>query len=152
MTIRQDQMGSDLAPAGGQPSAAAPAARNAAPAAAPSQKQSSGGPMSIAPSSEPSSRTKIAARTPAAQAAGSGYFVQVSAQKTEEDAKASYQVMQQKYPSVLGGREANIRRADIGQSGTWYRVQVGPFGSSEQANQLCSNLKDAGGQCIVQKN
>jgi len=59
---------------------------------------------------------------------------------------------QQKYPSVLGGRDPIIRRAELGQSGTWYRVHVGSFATSEQATALCNSLKDAGGQCIVQKN
>ena len=106
--------------------------------------------MAIAP--EPSSRTKTAARTPPSQAAGGAYVVQVSAQKTEDEARASYQVLQQKYPSVLSGRDPIIRRAELGQSGTWYRVHVGSFATSDQATALCNNLKDAGGQCIVQKN
>ena len=67
----------------------------------------------------------MAARTPATQVAGGAYVVQVSAQKTEDEARASYQVLQQKYPSVLGGRDPIIRRAELGQSGTWYRVHVG---------------------------
>jgi cell division protein FtsN len=29
---------------------------------------------------------------------------------------------------------------------------VGPFASSEQATELCSKLKAAGGSCIVQRN
>ena len=29
---------------------------------------------------------------------------------------------------------------------------VGPFGSTEEAGQFCSNLKSAGGQCVIQKN
>ena len=86
------------------------------------------------------------------QSAPSGdYVVQVSAQKTEDEARASYQVLQQKYPSVLGGRDPIIRRAELGQSGTWYRVHVGPFATSEQATALCNSLKDTGGQCIVQR-
>ncbi len=34
--------------------------------------------------------------------------------KTEDEARASYQVLQQKYASVLGGREA---RFDLGDKG-----------------------------------
>ena len=48
--------------------------------------------------------------------------------------------------------ETVIRRADLGSKGVYYRAQVGPFGTAEDANQLCSNLKAAGGQCIVQRN
>jgi hypothetical protein len=29
---------------------------------------------------------------------------------------------------------------------------VGPFGSAEQAQQVCGDLKNAGGQCVVQRN
>ena len=54
-------------------------------------------------------------------------------------------------PCVLGGRKPIVRRAELGQSGTWYRVHVGVFATSEQATMLCNSLKDAGGQCIVQK-
>jgi len=144
VTIRQDNSGADSAAMAAAP-AAAPPAQTRTPAA----KQP--GPMAIAPS-DPSSRTKTASRTPPAQAAGGAYSVQLSAQKTEDDARASYQVLQQKYPSVLSGREPIIRRAELGQSGTWYRVHVGSFATYDQATALCNNLKDAGGQCIVQKN
>jgi cell division septation protein DedD len=108
--------------------------------------------MAIAPQSESSSRSKLAARTPPAQAAGGAYVVQVSAQKTEDEARASYQALQQKYPSVLGSRQANIRRADLGDKGVYYRAQIGPFTTADQANTVCGDLKAAGGQCIVQKN
>jgi hypothetical protein len=132
------------------PSMAAPAStRSAAPAA---KQPATSGPMAIAPQSEPSSRTKVATRTPPALAAGGAYVVQVSAQKTEAEALSSYQSMQSKYPGVLGGRNANIRRADLGDKGVYYRAQIGPFATSEQANTFCTSLKDAGGQCIVQKN
>src|SRR5262249_33297643 len=54
-------------------------------------------------------------RSPAAEASGGPYVVQVSTKKTEDEARASYQALQQKFPAVLGGREAIIRRADLGQ-------------------------------------
>lgn len=132
------------------PIASAPAAQTRAPAA----KQPSGAsPMSIGPrSSEPSSRTKVATRSAPPAAAGS-YVVQVSAQRTEAEAQSSYQSLQAKYPSVLGGRDANFRRVDLGdKGGVFYRAQVGSFATSEQASAFCDNLKAAGGQCIVQRN
>lgn len=85
-------------------------------------------------------------------AAAGSHVVQVSSQKTEEDAQASFRSLQAKYPTVLGGRQALIRRHDLGERGTFYRVQVGPFVSADQANEMCGNLKAAGGQCIVQRN
>ena len=59
-----------------------------------------------------------ASRTLATQVAGGAFVVQVSAQKTEDEARASYQVLQQKYPCVLSGRDPIVRRAELGQSGT----------------------------------
>jgi cell division protein FtsN len=81
-----------------------------------------------------------------------GYVVQVSSQRSEADAQASYKALQGKFPSVLGSRAPLIKRADLGDKGVFYRAMVGPFGSSEEAAQVCGNLKTAGGQCVVQKN
>ena len=87
----------------------------------------------------------------AAPASGD-FVVQLTSQKSERDAQASFRALQAKYPSVLAGRQPMIRRADLGDRGTYFRAQVGPFQSADQANDLCGNLKAAGGQCIVQKN
>ena len=64
----------------------------------------------------------------------------------------SFRALQVKYPKLLGGRKPMVRRADLGAKGIYYRTMVGPFVSAEQANELCSNLKAAGGTCIVDKN
>jgi len=146
IVIRQDGGNSDT----GTISAPPPGAS----ARAPATKQSSSGPMAIAPQAEPTppaARSKVAARTP--PAASGAYVVQVSAQRTETEAQSSYQALQSKYPGVLGGRNASIKRVDLGdKGGVFYRAQVGSFATSEQATTFCNSLKDAGGQCIVQKN
>jgi len=36
--------------------------------------------------------------------------------------------------------------------GIYYRALVGPFASPEKAARLCSGLKAAGGDCIIEKN
>jgi hypothetical protein len=80
-------------------------------------------------------------------------MVQVSSQKSEGDAQASYKTLQTKFPSILGSREAMINRMDYGgEKGTVYQARVGPFGSREEALQFCVGLKAAGGQCFVPKN
>jgi cell division septation protein DedD len=91
---------------------------------------------------------------PAAQAApvatGGSYVVQVSSQRSEAEAQSSFRDLQTKYPNVLGDREPIIRRADLGAKGIYFRAMVGPFTAADQATELCSNLKAAGGSCIVQ--
>jgi hypothetical protein len=147
VTIRQDSTALNS-----NTMASAPAAAPPAPSRTPATKQSGSAPMTIAPQSEPPARSKLAARTPAPAASGA-YVVQVSAQRTEAEAQSSYQALQSKYPSVLGGRNANFRRVDLGdKGGVFYRAQVGSFATSEQATAFCNSLKDVGGQCIVQKN
>src|ERR1700720_409194 len=119
-------------------------------------------PAPPAPAKQPAPRTKQAAQTPGAQpteappareaAPTGGYVVQLSSQKTEEEARASFKVLATKYAAVFGDREPYIKRVNIPEKGTFYRANVGPFATSSEANHFCSNLKIVGGQCIVQKN
>ena len=81
-----------------------------------------------------------------------GYVVQVSSQRSEEDALASYRALQSRFPDVLGSHAPIIKRADLGDKGAFYRAVVGPFATSDEAAQFCSVLRTAGGYCIVQKN
>jgi hypothetical protein len=78
------------------------------------------------------------------------YVVQVASQRTEAEARASYRALQARYPSVLGSRRATITRADLGDKGLFYRAEVGPFVTAEEAGEMCKSLKAAGGQCLVQ--
>ena len=88
----------------------------------------------------------------AGASAGGGYAVQITSQRSAAEAQASFRELRAKFPNQLGGREPIIRRADLGEKGTFYRALVGPFTSTEQAAELCSGLKAAGGSCIVQRN
>ena len=78
--------------------------------------------------------------------------MQVTSQHSEAEAQASFRELRAKFPNQLNGREPIIRRADLGAKGTYYRALVGPFASVEDAAGLCSGIKAAGGNCIVQKN
>lgn len=82
----------------------------------------------------------------------SGYAVQVTSERTESRAQSAFRALQAKYPNQLGGRQAMIRRADLGAAGIYYRALVGPFASASKAANLCKGLKAAGGDCVVQKN
>jgi hypothetical protein len=136
-----------------------PAANRSPPSAA---NASANAPMSLAPqgaqpgpAAEP--RARVAATTPAQTApsgggGSGGYLVQVSSQRNEADAQASYRALQGKFPTVLGSRAPLIKRADLGDKGVYYRAMVGPFGSPDEASQFCGSLKTAGGQCVVQRN
>lgn len=162
--VKGDQPDAGVTPAARQAPAriAAPAAvPAAAPAAAPratsaNANASVNAPMSLAPQAAPPAPSRMASTTPTQQvaptASGGGYVVQVSSQRSEGDAQASFRALQSKFPAVLGSRTPLIKKADLGDKGTYYRAMVGPFGSQDEASQVCGNLKSAGGQCVVQRN
>jgi hypothetical protein len=105
----------------------------------------SAAPARVAPQS-----TRVASAPAAPAASGGSYLVQVSSQKSEADAQSAYRGIQAKYGTVLSGQPHQVRRADLGTKGVYYRAMVGPFGTREAAVQLCSSLKQAGGDCVVQ--
>ncbi|MEH2542582.1 MULTISPECIES: SPOR domain-containing protein [unclassified Bradyrhizobium] len=166
LAVKGDPADNGGIPAGASapPPRPAPTTRSAAaPAAAPvtpparnpaSANASANTPVSLAPQADPAPPTRMAATNPAQPAAptGGGYLVQVSSQKNEADAQASYRALQSKFPSVLGSHSSLVKRVDLGEKGVYYRAFAGPFGSSEEAAQVCSSLKSAGGQCFVQRN
>jgi SPOR domain len=124
-----------------------------------SANASATGPLSLSPEATAAGQklattdpTQLPSRPSAAITGGGGYLVQVSSQRSESDAQASYKALQGKFPAVLGSHPPVIKRADLGDKGVYYRAMVGPFGSSEEAVQFCGSLKNAGGQCVVQRN
>jgi hypothetical protein len=144
----------DKAPA--PPARAAPPVRQAAPA------PNSSAPLSLNPNAAPArapapaAPTRTASLPPAAassaNAGGPGSYVQVSSQRSESEAQAAFKALQAKFPSQLGSRQPSVRKVDLGAKGTYYRTMVGPFANSNEATELCSSLKAAGGQCLVQRN
>jgi hypothetical protein len=161
VTIRADQTGAVPDAAAGSPAsgAARTQGRSAgAPRAAAPAATGSAAPMSIIPGQgdaapAPHARTAVAATAPsAAPSPGGGSYVQVTSRRTEGEAQIEFRALQAKFPGQLSGREPIIRRADLGEKGIYYRALVGPFASTEEAAQLCSALKAAGQNCIVQRN
>jgi hypothetical protein len=158
VTIRPDGTEVSARPVG----APGLAAQGSAPAAPKAGAARNGGPISAGPQAgEPAAaigRTQTAAVPPAsaratAPATGSGGFVvQLSSQRSESEALASFRSLQAKFPNELGGRQPIIRRADLGSKGVFYRTVVGPFASAHEASQFCASYKAAGGQCVVPAN
>jgi hypothetical protein len=76
------------------------------------------------------------------------WVVQLSAQRTEEEAQSTFRAAQSKY-SVLAGYQVLIRKKDQGGRGVFYAAQVGPLARDEVTG-LCNRIKSAGGNCFVQ--
>jgi hypothetical protein len=142
-----------------QNQAPAPAARPAPPVRQAAPAPSSNVPLSLNPNAAPApaAPTRTASLPPpavasSANAGGPGSYVQVSSQRSESEAQAAFRALQAKFPSQLASRQPLVHKVDLGAKGTYYRAMVGPFANANEAVELCSSLKAAGGQCLVQRN
>ena len=80
------------------------------------------------------------------------YRVQVGASRTWNRARQALQELQQSHPKLLGNLSIEVERADLKSKGIWYRMQIGAFGSSSEAEGLCRELALLGlSDCLVVK-
>ena len=148
------------APQAAPPTAAAGIATNAA-----SQQANQSGLMSAPPGAKampgieippapPATPPQTAAAkpvplTPAASATAGPLRVQIAATKDEPSARAEFARLQKAHPDLLGSLSATLVKADLGDKGTFYRIQAGPIPDKAQADKLCGQLKPLGIGCIV---
>jgi hypothetical protein len=89
-------------------------------------------------------------QTPKPAASGGAYLLQIGAYKSEEEATGAWHAYQAKHP-LVGGYESDIKKVDLGDKGTWYRLRVGSFTDKSAASALCDKLKADGGNCFLAK-
>src|SRR5690349_11700365 len=86
---------------------------------------------------------------PALAAATAPVMLQVGAFPTQAEADAASQRYKQAHTATLAGAETDVRRADLGSRGVWFRVLVGPFADRPAADRMCARLKAEGGTCFA---
>jgi hypothetical protein len=84
------------------------------------------------------------------QTPAGAYVIQIASLPSEAEARHSYDKLSAKFASVIGGRGVDIRKAAIKNKGTYYRVRI-PAGTRQEATELCSRYKAAGGSCLVSR-
>jgi hypothetical protein len=82
---------------------------------------------------------------------GAPWGVQLIGGSSQISVLASYHQLQHKYQNVLGSRQPFVIRSPVGRNASWYRVRVAAQTLAE-AELLCGALREAGGNCLVQKN
>ncbi|MGD9480969.1 SPOR domain-containing protein [Shinella sp. G-2] len=92
--------------------------------------------------------TQTGEQTQVAAVAPGSYVIQIASLPSEAEAQKSYNSLSSKFASVIGGRGVDIKKAEIPNKGTFFRVRI-PAGSREEANALCNRYKGAGGSCLV---
>jgi len=80
-----------------------------------------------------------------------GWGVQLVGSPSQASALASFQQLQRVYKRLLEARQPLVIQSKVGTSGFWYRVRVATDSRGE-AEKLCSGLRAAGGNCLVQRN
>ena len=88
---------------------------------------------------QPSSASQVSNR--------GGAYVQLSSQRTEDEAARSLATTQNRMSGMLNGASLEIRRVDLGAKGVWYRVVL-PVDSFQSATQTCAAIKANGGDCV----
>jgi hypothetical protein len=78
--------------------------------------------------------------------------VQLVGSSSDATALAAYRRLQEKYASILAGREPRVVHHGLARGSMgWARVRVGAE-SRPSAEKLCANLRAAGASCEVQRN
>jgi hypothetical protein len=79
------------------------------------------------------------------------FMVQIHHSQTDEEARANFTSLQNRFINILGGITPTIQRFYLDGGRTIFRTRIGPY-SAEAAAQKCQNLISAGGQCFVVAN
>jgi hypothetical protein len=125
----------------GPPPAAAPAAQPA-PLPAPPQ---------VAALPKPPAAAKTADTAAKPVAAGTPTRIQLASLRTPEEARDEWARLKHEHDDLLGKFTAVAVRADLGERGIYYRVEVGQVGDKTEAVKLCKALKERGLGCSLVK-
>lgn len=124
------------------PEAPAPTPKPAPAAPPPQQAATPPPPVAVLAAPKPA-----APKLPAIDAAA--YRIQLAALRSADDAAREWERMQRGNTDLLGDLRADIVRADLGERGTYYRIQAGPIADKAAADQLCDKLKQRKLGCII---
>ena len=141
-------------PAASQP-AAAPKVAAVTPKPAPPKPASTlppatpAGPATSAPRSLASAAPAAPAPKPAAVVAASGAFaLQIGSYPNQADAENAWKSYKAKHSALLSDAGYEVKQADLGAKGTWYRLRLVGYPSKDVASAMCDRLKSDGGACI----
>jgi hypothetical protein len=102
------------------------------------------------PDAPPSNRAEegSAEETRAQQPQGA-YRVQLGSLRTQSLARTEWQRLRKRYAESLGGLELSLQEVDLGERGTFFRVQAGPLTDAE-AKAVCRAIRPTNpGGCLI---
>jgi SPOR domain len=99
---------------------------------------------------KPAKPVTVATTETAPAHTGGSTALQIGAYKSETEASAAWQSFAHKHP-MAARYQSDIRKVDLGDKGTWYRLRLGTFGDKTAAVEFCDKLKADGGNCFLAK-
>lgn len=77
------------------------------------------------------------------------HYVQLGSVRSEAGAQGEWKKLQATFTNELGTAPHRVTRADLGEKGTFFRIQAGPF-TANQASAICASIKtQKPGGCLV---
>ncbi|MGE0769336.1 MAG: SPOR domain-containing protein [Hyphomicrobiaceae bacterium] len=83
-------------------------------------------------------------RTPTPSVSRSGFVAVLASKRSRQEALNAFADLHSQYPDILGSVTPDVREANLGEKGVWYRLIGGPPGSREAARNVCVKLKSRG--------
>jgi cell division septation protein DedD len=120
----------------------------AAPAPAP---RAAAAPSAWTTQTQAAPETRVATASPAAPVpseGGGNYFLQLSPTRSEAEASVLWKTVT-KQNAQLASLQPRIEKTDMGNLGTFYRLQIGPFPDKAESLKLCNALKRSGVDCFL---
>lgn len=121
---------------------------------APATAAPAGGPATTAPrqlgNPVPAAAGAPATPAPKPAAATGSAVLQIGAYKSQAEADTAWKSFKARHPAVAGYSE-DVRQADLGEKGTWYRLRIAGFADKDAATATCTKLKAEGGDCMLAK-
>ena len=116
--------------------------------------------MNVAPSRQVASvepaeitQSQVVPAQPTQVDPAGGYLVQLASFRSEAEALSAYQQLVQRHPQLVGNLGSRVREASLGQTGSFWRLGVGPLSNRTEATRLCNALIAAGEKdCLVRQN
>ena len=100
------------------------------------------------PVAAPAAETAVAPEPPGVPA--DGLYAELGAFPDEADARSHWRQLRRAHGALFDGHGVVLTAVELGESGTFYRVNAGPFGTPAEAAGFCQELAGAGIRCFVQ--
>src|SRR4029077_15663381 len=78
-----------------------------------------------------------------------GVRVQLASLRSAEAARDEWTRLKRDNPDLLGKLTAVAVRADLGERGIYYKIEVGPLASKDAASRLCGQMRQRDLDCQI---